>query len=182
MHRDPTRPPSDRRLLLEAVVRWVVSAGMAVGLTLVIFIAMTRVIDGDMILDRLLRIFPLEQTVLAAEDPCAVDESQLRSAVVIEGQIGTQRAGGFAPLPGAQILGDDRASEPRRVEVDGDGRFRFATAFPKDGPAPCLDGPPQPAASQRLWVRAPGCTERSVPVTNVWIPHRVLLDCADPTD
>jgi hypothetical protein len=67
----------------------------------------------------------------------------------------------------------------RTVEVSAEGVFRFVTAFASNAPSACGPAPDSaPRANRELVIRAEGCTERRIPVTSAWIPHRVLLDCA----
>jgi len=170
----PTGPESPKPPLLAAVLRWLVAAALAASVTLVIFVAMTRMVDGAWILDRILRVFPLEQTALA--DPCEAWETEA-ALVPIQGVVGYYGPDGFVPLHDAEIVGEHAPSDTQTVEVSPEGVFRFVTAFADERPPACATPAVPGATGKRLRIRAPGCVPRDVPVNRSWIPHRVLLDC-----
>ena len=161
--------------MLAAILRWLVAASLATLVTLVIFIAMTRMIDGTWLLDSLIRVFPLTQTEIPPGDECS-PSPLLGPAISIEGVVGRYRDGDFDPLPAAEVVGHNALGKEVLVEVSEHGIFRFVTAFADESPSPC---PRVPTRDQKLRIRADGCQERSVPVTRAWLPHRVLLECQD---
>ncbi len=159
---------------MSEIGRWLVAATAATVITALLFGAMTRLADGRWLVDRLVRIFPLEQTVLPEEDDCS-GQPLLDAAITIEGIVGTRsRDEGFQPLTRAEIVGHDALGASRSVQVEPGGIFRFVTAFASGAPSSCPAPSPKP---QRLEIRATGCRARSVPVTPAWVPHRVLLEC-----
>lgn len=158
-----------------AALRWLVAGGLATAVTVLIFATMTRLVDGSWILDKIIRVFPLHQTQLTPEDECDA-VPPLGGAVTIHGVVGSYRDGVFHPLPQARIVGRTALGAESEVEVDPNGVFRFATAFPNEAPSLC---PPPETVDQQLRIQAPGCRERTVPVTRAWVPHRVLLDCEE---
>ena len=163
-----------RSLLSYAPVRWSLAATVGVGVTIVLFVGMTRLIDGSWILDKVLWVFPLEQT--EAVDPCEVWQAE-QTLVTIEGTVGTLGPTGFVALPDARMMGEHVQSPPQHVEVSAAGTFRFVTPFEGQRPESCGDTASRTGPSPRILIQAPGCTARSVPVTRNWLPHRVLLDC-----
>lgn len=168
-------PSSRKRSFLSyAPVRWGLAASIGASVTVLLFVGMTRVIDGSWILDKVLRVFPLELT--EAVDPC--EEWQAESTLVtIEGTVGYLGPAGFVALPDARMMGEHVHAPPQRVEVSAGGTFRFVTPFEGQRPERCGETPSRTGASPRLLIQAPGCAARSVPVTRNWLPHRVLLDC-----
>ena len=173
--RGPTDLPSRRRsLLAHGFVRWTLAAIIGVTVTAALFVTMTRLIDGSWIIDKMLRVFPLEQTALV--DPCEVWEAE-QTLVTIEGTVGYHGRKGFVALPDAEMVGKHGAAPPQRVEVGRSGGFRFVTPFDEQRPERCEEAGSSEASSPRLLIQAPGCSARSVPVTRNWLPHRVLLDC-----
>ena len=171
----PTGPPSRRRSLLSyGVVRWTIAATIGATVTAGLFVAMTRLIDGSWIIDKMLRVFPLEQTEQV--DPCEVWKAE-QVLVTIEGTVGYLGRTGFVALPDAEMVGKHRYAPSQRVEVTGTGGFRFVTPFEEQRPQSCSEPGRPPAPSPRLLIQARGCSTRSVPVTRNWLPHRVLLDC-----
>ena len=171
----PTGPPSRRRSLLSyGVVRWALAATLGTIVTAGLFVTMIQLIDGSWILERMMRIFPLEQTEFV--DPCEVWKAE-QILVSIEGTVGYLGRTGFVALPDAKMVGEHRYAPPQRVEVSGAGGFRFLTPFEEQRPQSCSEPGRPPAPSPRLLIQAPGCSARSVPVTRNWLPHRVLLDC-----
>jgi hypothetical protein len=168
---------------LQELLRWGIAGSVATAMTLAIFIAMTRMIDGSAILATIVRIFPLTFASLEGDGECDEDDL-LAGAVTIEGAVGYHGADGFAPLADAEILRENTSARERTVEVRADGSFRFVTAFASDAPTSCP--PPRkeedavdPKTVQQLRLRAPGCVERRVPLTRAWQPHRLLLECRE---
>ncbi len=175
MHGPTGRPSRRRSLLSYGVVRWTIAATVGAMVTAGLFVGMTRMIDGSWILDKMLRVFPLEQT--EPVDPCEV-WGQEQTLVTIEGTVGYLGQTGFVALPDAEMIGEHGHAPRQRVEVSDTGGFRFVTPFEEQRPEKCAElGEPQQPPSARLLIRAPGCKPRSVPVTRSWLPHRVLLDC-----
>jgi hypothetical protein len=154
------------------LMRWVVAGSLSAVVTGLLFLVMTRMSDGSWILEKLIWVFPLTQTELGPDDcPTA---PPVTAAVDIEGVVGHYREGVFHPLPNAEITGRNSHDSGVTVEVSEDGIFHFVTGFASGEPTSC---PFPPAAAQHLEFRAPGCSERSVPITPAWVPHRVLLKC-----
>ncbi len=170
---DEATAPAAYTLSMIGLIRWLLYASLAMACTLLIFIGMTRMVDGSWIIDKLIWVFPLTLTQIEPADDCDGGPA-LGSAVRIEGIVGHYRGRGFEPLPNAEVLGYDARGDAIPIEVSERGAFTFATAFQRDEPSGC---PTTPAAKQRLRIRARGCAERSVPVTRAWRPHRVLLEC-----
>jgi hypothetical protein len=160
---------------MSELLRWLGAGTVGVVVTFALFVAMTRLVDGPSILEGVMRIFPLILAPPTPEDECA---ARLASAVTIEGVVGEYRDGIFHPRSDAETSSDDALGGARKVDVAPDGSFRFVTAFPRDVPTDCpaVEAPIQ-ATTQRLLIRAPGCQDRSVPVTRAWLAHRVVLDC-----
>jgi hypothetical protein len=162
---------------LQELLRWSIAAAVAIGMTLAIFIAMTRMIDGSDILATIVRIFPLS---FASPEDQGACEDELPNAVTIGGSVGYYGAEGFEPLIDAEIFREGARGGQQSVGVSADGVFRFVTAFASEAPTRCpRDDGFDPNTAQQLRLRAPGCTERSVPVTRAWLPHRVLLECSE---
>jgi len=155
-------------------VRWSLAATVGASVTVVLFVAMTRLIDGSWILDRVLRVFPLEQS--EAVDPCEAWQAE-SILVTIEGTVGYLGPKGFVALPDARMMGEHAEAPPQHVEVSTTGSFRFVTPFEAPRPERCGESASHAGSSPRLLIQAPGCVARSVPVTRNWLPHRVLLDC-----
>jgi hypothetical protein len=155
-----------------------VAGGIGAGTTLGLFFAMSAVVDGTSILQRIFRIFPLIRAEISSTDECARAGTVLSNALAIEGTVGTSSGDGFRPLANAEIIGRNAISDAIAVDVSGDGRFRFVTSFESDAPSPCGERVAATGGDrQQLLFRAPGCAPRRVPVTRAWVPHRVLLDC-----
>jgi hypothetical protein len=175
----PNDPETERRFpLLRGLLRWLVAGGVGALASLALFVGMGWLLDTSHLMDRLFRVFPLKQTVLDADEACG--DTPLLRAVTIEGVVGTLRAGRLQPLVDAEVRSDGPGSGTRPVEVSGDGGFRLVAAFPDDRPSPCDTGARSATAPvQHLIVRAPGCSERRVPITRAWVPHAVLLECPD---
>ncbi len=161
--------------MVAAILRWLMAGSVATVVTLVIFIAMTKMIDGTELLEGLVRIFPLTQTEISPPDECPA-VPLLGPAISIEGAVGRYRNGEFEPLAGAQVVGQNALGNAVDIEVSEQGIFRFVTAFADQAPTAC---PIVPTSDQNLQIRASGCKDRSVPITRAWLPHRVLLDCGD---
>lgn len=171
----PTGPPSRKRSILSyAAVRWTLAAIVGVTVTAMLFVGMTRMIDGAWILERVLRVFPLEQS--EPLDPCEIWQAE-QTLVAIEGAIGYAGRAGFVALPDARIVGKHGHAPPQQVDVSGAGSFRFLTPFEEQRPESCAEPGSAAAPLPRLLVQAPGCLTRSVPISRNWLPHRVLLDC-----
>lgn len=179
MAASPTPPPGPPPSHWRSAARWLLAAGVGAGITLALFIAMSVVVEGTAILERMFRLFPLQRAEISSTDECARPDRVLANAVTIEGTVGSFDGDGFRPLPDARVTGRNALSDAIDVEVDGDGRFRFVTSFRSEAPSPCGDeSAPTGGERQQLVLRAPGCAERSVPVTRAWVDHRVVLDCA----
>ena len=140
-----------------------------------LFVGMTRMIDGSWILDQMLRVFPLQRAAVA--DLCEEWEHQQAGLLTIEGTVGYLGRAGFVALPEAQMMGEYADAPPERVEVSDAGEFRFAMPFEGPRPERCADRGSSERQSPGLRIQAPGCSTRRVPVTPDWVPHRVLLDC-----
>ena len=172
----PGPSPRKRSFLSYAPVRWSLAASIAAGVTAVLFIGMTRLIDGSWILDQVLRVFPLEQT--AAVDPCKEWQAE-QTLVPVEGTVGYLGPTGFVALPDARIMGEHVQAPSQHVEVSAAGTFRFVTPFEAPRPESCGEPASRLGPSPRLLIQAPDCSARTVPVTRNWLPHRVLLDCEE---
>lgn len=170
---------SDARWLrVRAAIRWLVAGSVGLAVTLSLFVAMAASLNGVDIVGRLFRIFPLTQTAITSPDECAEGGIASHLAVAIEGVVGHLRGDQLTPLSDADLIGDNAITGETPVDVADDGSFRFIAAFPNDDPAACRETKPLKAgATQRLIIRAPGCTERIIPVTAAWVPHAILLDC-----
>lgn len=172
----PTGQDAPKRSWLEhPVVRWVVVSVVAAVTTLALFIFMMRLVDGSVIWDRILRLFPLEFASVEV-DPCEGWESR-QLLVTIEGSVGFYAPEGFVPLADAAIVGEHAPEDGVAVEVAPDGVFRFVTGFAIERPAACSELDEPGTKKKRLIIQAPGCVSRDVPVGRSWIPHRVLLEC-----
>ena len=171
-------PPDDRSTRIRGALRWLLAVCIGVLTTASIFAVMALSLDATAIVERMFRYFPLTQTELSTTDECRTDDSDLPAPVLIEGVVGRLDAGAFRPLPDTEVVGDDAVSRAVAVELSDAGEFRFATTFPSDAPSPCGgDEPATGAETQLLVFRAPGCTERRVPVTRAWVSHRIVLEC-----
>ena len=81
----------------QELLRWGISGSVAIAMTLAIFVAMTRMVDGSAILETIVRIFPLSFANLEGEGACT-DEDGFSIAFTVEGAVGYYGADGFSPL------------------------------------------------------------------------------------
>lgn len=171
-------PPDDRSARIRGAIRWIFAVCIGVFTTLSIFGAMALSIDATAIVERMFRYFPLIPAEISTTDECQTDDADGPAPVLIEGVVGHLDDGAFRPLPDSEVTGDDSVSRTVVLELSHEGEFRFATSFPSDAPSPCgRDESSTGGESQLLIFRAPGCSERRVPVTRAWVPHRVVLEC-----
>ena len=70
------------------------AGGIGAGTTLGLFFAMSAVVDGTSILQRIFRIFPLIRAEISSTDECAQAGTALSNALAIEGTIGTSSGDG----------------------------------------------------------------------------------------
>lgn len=171
------------RPLLHALLRWVLAAALAAVVAGGLFLAMALLVNGSGLIEKLIRVFPLTAKQLTPEERCELASLPTSPAVTIEGTVGYLADGRFVPLDDAEVGGDPGVIAGRGVTVDADGHFRFATALPSgarteagDLPAACAG---QSRETPHLVIRAPGCRERRVPLTEAWVPHRILLSCPE---
>ena len=59
---DEAAAPAAYTLSMIGLIRWLLYASLAMACTLLIFVAMTRMVDGSSILDTLFWVFPLTLT------------------------------------------------------------------------------------------------------------------------
>jgi len=143
---------------------------VAATVTVALFGAMLGAVDGQWILDTLIRVFPLGSQEVAGGDLPALPPNRHAVSVEIEGTVGRLEGDRFVPIGDAEISGAYASGDRRPIEVGPGGAFRFEAIFP-DASAT------RPSVTQLL-VRSPGCRERRVPVTRAWlVPRRILLDC-----
>jgi len=176
---DP-KPPRSRGPFSRSTLRWLAAGGVGIVTSIAIFVAMAAAVDSVDVVDRMFRIFPLTQTTLSEGDECAAGNVASHRAVPIEGVIGYWRGDDWVPLADADVEGENAVTGSAHVDVARDGAFRFIAAFPDEAAAACGGVEPAPTeAPQRLTVRAKGCADRRVPVTDAWVPHAVALECPD---
>lgn len=172
--RDPRDPRPPRSPFLHELLRWLVAIPIAAAVAGVLFVAMASLVDGSWLVEHLIRVFPLHEKELTREERCELAALRSAPAVTIEGTVGTRVDGRFEPLGDAEVRGEGGIAVGGDVEVDAGGRFRLATALPVDTPPEC---PGAATATPQLVVGAPGCIMRRVPVTEAWVPHRIVLTC-----
>lgn len=165
---------------MPAWLRWLISALMGVGVSflMVVFVMSTFRDTSGFI--TVLKAIPTAFTPTAEGDCEALLESGA-DPVRIGGTVGTRRAGVFQPLPGVEIVERSKRGEELLGRSGPHGVFEVEARFRWDQLVHC--GKPAPRSnegSKSVIFRAPGCTPRNVPVTRNWIPHRVLLECAEP--
>jgi len=173
-------PPERPTSLLRKGMRWLLSVCVGIGVTGLIFALLMGIRIGPETVERLFQLFPLVQIPITPEDRCAMGPRKLREALAIEGSVGTLVGEEFVALDDAEVLGERLAAADEWMAVDPGGVFRLVTALPKEGDEPCElapDGSPLP--TPLLVFRAPGCTERRVPVVRPWVPRRILLLCPE---
>ncbi len=163
-----------------AVIRWVVSASVAGSVTALLFLTMTRLVSGEWLYQGLLRIFPLDQGAPGKECLEIVGEG---ATVTIEGELGYYDAGRFVSIADGELFEMTGGEATLLGRTSDSGGFEVELRFAADTPASCRDPAaprPRPAdRSRTISLRAPGCAERRVPITPAWVPHRVILDCAE---
>ncbi len=155
---------------LRELGRWIVAALGAAAITVFLFGGMVGLVDGRWILEKVIRVFPLEEQSVREDDLLARPDPRKGITLRFEGTVGHLVRDRFVPLEDAEILGTRPDEEPRRIAVEPGGHFRFEASFPEDRIS-------APSATQLL-VRSPGCRDRRVPVTRAWMqPRRIALDC-----
>ncbi len=162
-----------------AAIRWLVSATVAGSVTAFLFLSMTRLVSGEWLYEGLLRIFPLGNGSPSSECLEMVGEP---AAVTIEGEIGYLESGSFVPIRDGVIVGGEGEDAMLLGRTSSNGGFEVELRFAAETPTSCEDRQPAPRATRRsrmLTLRAPGCTERRVPITPAWVPHRVILECQE---
>jgi hypothetical protein len=153
---------------------------LASALTFGLLSMMIGLVDGSGIVKRLIWLYPLTQALPCPGGECSAALPDLPAAITIEGTVGHLAAGRIVPLGSAQVVAERPNGKVREVEVDTGGRFRFVTAWPSDPQAtPSAESRRGGTASTQLILRAPGCTERRVPVTRAWTPRPILLSCGE---
>jgi hypothetical protein len=176
---DPPRlPPGPTTPPLRSLLRWGTAACVGVTVTFGIFTLVLGIRVEDVLVESLLRFFPLKQVPVSQEDLCAMGPRRLNEAVIIEGSVGRLVGKDFVALDDAEVLGERLAAADEWMKVEAGGRFRFVTALPRVEDADC-DVTPEgmSAPTPQLVIRAPGCQERHVPVVRPWIPRRIVLAC-----
>lgn len=168
---DPGKRESQRsRAGLEALLRWGIAGSAAAIVTVALFGAMIGAVDGEWILETLIRVFPLGTQKVGEGDLPALRPDRDAVSVEIEGTIGTLAGDRFVPLGDAEIVGAQASGDRRPIEVGPGGAFRLEAIFP--------DANATRASVTQLVIRSPGCRERRVPVTRAWrYPRRITLDC-----
>lgn len=131
---------------------------------------MADLVDGRWILEKLVRLFPLQEQAVGVDDLPALRPAQREVSIIFEGRVGARTEDRFVPLERVEILGIRASGDGRAIEVGVGGHFRFESTFPDDrASAP---------ATRQLVIRSPGCSERRVPVTRAWLrPRLIVLDC-----
>jgi hypothetical protein len=149
---------------------WAIAIPAAGMITFVLIGTMAGLVDGRSILEKLVRLFPLEEQAVGDDDLPAMRPGRHEVSIAFEGRVGTRKQDRFVPLERVEILGIRASGDDRSIEVGAGGRFRFESAFPDErASAP---------ATRQLVIRSPGCSERRVPVTRAWLrPRQIVLDC-----
>jgi hypothetical protein len=168
-----TRKPASQRPTasgLGAWWTWAIAVPAAGIVTFALIGTMAGLVDGQWILEKLIRLFPLEEQAVGVDDLPALRPAQREVSIPFEGRVGTRSENRFVPLERVEILGIRESGDGQPIEVGAGGHFRFESAFPDEhATAP---------ATRQLVIRSPGCSERRVPVTRAWLrPRQIVLDC-----
>ncbi|MBW2274425.1 MAG: hypothetical protein JRG96_14230 [Deltaproteobacteria bacterium] len=181
MSRPTGIPPENQTRPFPEALRWLVAVCVASAVTVGLLFMMTGLVDPSSIVMHLVRLYPLTQAAPCPEEGCATPSPVLPVAVTIEGSVGYRAEGRIMPLGAAEIVAERPNGKNRKVEVDADGKFQFVTGWPIASPSPPgSESRRRGSSTPQLLIRAPGCTERRVPVTRAWIPRLILLSCTEP--
>ena len=155
---------------LSACWTWAIAIPAAGIITFALIGTMAGLVDGRSILEKMVRLFPLQEQAVGVDDLLALRPAQREVSIPFEGRVGTRTENRFVPLERVEILGIRASGDGRAIEVGAGGHFRFESAFPDEHAS-------EPATRQ-LVIRSPGCSERRVPVTRAWLRRRqIVLDC-----